>query len=123
MVDIGDGLESVLYAMAYDTPGELGMIEKEMSVFANGRSRAVRIPSEIDLPGDRVVWKQDDDGTITLRPLGSKHSLSAVLDELAERRLDDRDIEAIDAMDGIVDRAFRDDRLDHSAAVSGGGDT
>lgn len=43
--------------------------ERTVRIFRNGRSRAVRIPSEFDLPGDEVVLRQEKDGLITIQPL------------------------------------------------------
>jgi antitoxin VapB len=56
--------------------------EKEVSVFRNGRSRAVRIPAEFDLRGETVLMSQTEDGVIHLRP---KRTLIEVLDWLAEQ--------------------------------------
>ncbi len=48
--------------------------ERKVKVFMNGRSRAVRIPSDFELPGDEVVIRQEVDGIITIRPEGRKRS-------------------------------------------------
>lgn len=58
--------------------------EKEVSVFRNGRSRAVRIPAEFDLQGETVLMSQTEDGVIHLRPRRTM-SLIEVLDWLAEQ--------------------------------------
>ncbi len=58
--------------------------EKEVSVFRNGRSRAVRIPAEFDLQGETVLMSQTEDGVIHLRPR-RKMSLIEMLDWLAEQ--------------------------------------
>ncbi len=42
--------------------------ERKAKVFMNGRSRAVRIPSDFELPGNEVVIRQEADGIITIRP-------------------------------------------------------
>ena len=42
--------------------------EREVSIFRNGRSRAVRIPAEFDIPADSMMISQDRDGVIYLRP-------------------------------------------------------
>ncbi|QCI97001.1 antitoxin [Agrobacterium larrymoorei] len=61
------------------------VIEKEVSVFNNGRSRAVRIPSDFQLEGDSVLMSQDEDGVIHIRPKKPKKSLLEVLDWLAQQ--------------------------------------
>ncbi len=38
-----------------------------VSIFKNGRSRAVRIPKEFDLDGDKVVMVKQPDGSILVR--------------------------------------------------------
>jgi antitoxin VapB len=47
---------------------------RKVKVFMNGRSRAVRIPKEFEFPGDEVVMRKDDDGTLTLEPVRAKRS-------------------------------------------------
>lgn len=37
------------------------------SIFKNGRSRAVRIPKEFELEGDKVVMVRQPDGSILMR--------------------------------------------------------
>ncbi len=59
--------------------------EKEVSVFSNGRSRAVRIPSDFQLDGDSVLMSQDEDGVIHIRAKAKKRSLLEVLDWLAQQ--------------------------------------
>jgi antitoxin VapB len=41
--------------------------EIELSVFSNGRSRAVRIPKEFEFPGKRVIMIKQPDGSLLLR--------------------------------------------------------
>jgi antitoxin VapB len=41
--------------------------EFELSVFSNGRSRAVRIPKEFEFPGKRVIMIKQPDGSLLLR--------------------------------------------------------
>lgn len=41
--------------------------EVAVAIFKNGRSRAVRIPKEFDLEGDRAVMVQQPDGSILMR--------------------------------------------------------
>ena len=38
-----------------------------VNIFKNGRSRAVRIPKEFELEGDRVVMVRQSDGSILIR--------------------------------------------------------
>jgi antitoxin VapB len=47
---------------------------RKVKVFMNGRSRAVRIPKEFEFPGDEVVMRKEDDGTLTLEPVRAKRS-------------------------------------------------
>lgn len=46
--------------------------EREVSVFRNGRSQAVRIPKEFELDTAKAVMWKDPDGTIHLKPLRPK---------------------------------------------------
>lgn len=48
--------------------------ERKARVFMNGRSRAVRIPSDFDLPGNEVIIRQESDGVITIVPERRKRS-------------------------------------------------
>jgi antitoxin VapB len=57
--------------------------EREVSVFRNGRSQAVRIPKEFEIDADRVVMWKDADGTIHLRPQYRFQTPSEFLDWLA----------------------------------------
>lgn len=41
-------------------------IEREMKVFRNGRSRAVRIPDEFGLDGDTLTLRKCGDGPVTI---------------------------------------------------------
>ena len=56
--------------------------EREISVFRNGRSQAVRIPKEFEFDTDKVLISRDDDGTVHLRPKEHKRTLIEVLDWL-----------------------------------------
>ena len=68
--------------------------EREVSIFRNGRSRAVRIPADFDVNGESLLISQDHNGVIYLRPKIEKKSLAEVLDWLAEQEpLDFPDIE------------------------------
>ena len=53
---------------------------RHVRIFKNGRSRAVRIPKELDLFGDEVVMRLDGDRIILERP--KKQSLAGVIDWL-----------------------------------------
>jgi antitoxin VapB len=39
----------------------------KVSVFKNGRSRAIRIPKEFELTGENVIMSQQPDGSILIR--------------------------------------------------------
>ena len=68
--------------------------EREVSIFRNGRSRAVRIPADFDIHGESVLISQDQNGVIHIRPKLERKSLAEVLDWLAEQEpLDFPDIE------------------------------
>ncbi|MGC4408623.1 AbrB/MazE/SpoVT family DNA-binding domain-containing protein [Rhizobium rosettiformans] len=41
--------------------------EVAVAIFKNGRSRAVRIPKEFDLEGDRAIMVRQPDGSILMR--------------------------------------------------------
>lgn len=43
--------------------------EQKVSVFRNGRSRAVRIPKEFDFGGDEMLMRQEADGSLRLEPV------------------------------------------------------
>jgi antitoxin VapB len=60
-------------------------VEKEVSVFRNGRSQAVRIPKEFEFDTDKVFISRDEQGTVHLRPKVKKKSLVEVLDWLAKQ--------------------------------------
>ena len=38
--------------------------EREVSLFRNGRSQAVRIPKEFEFESEKVLVSRDDDGTL-----------------------------------------------------------
>lgn len=68
--------------------------EREVSIFRNGRSRAVRIPADFDVQGDSVLISQDRDGVIHMRPKRDMTSLAEVFDWLAQQEpIDVPDIE------------------------------
>lgn len=63
----------------------MAALEKEGSIFRNGRSQAVRIPKEFEFDTDKVLITRDDDGTVHLRPKAHKRTLVEVLDWLARQ--------------------------------------
>ena len=66
-------------------------VEREASVFRNGRSQAVRIPKEFEFDTDKVLMSRDEDGTVHLRPKARKPNLIEVLDWLSQQPpLDER---------------------------------
>ncbi|HEV2136465.1 MAG TPA: hypothetical protein VGR47_19735 [Terracidiphilus sp.] len=42
---------------------------RHVRLFKNGRSQAVRIPREFELPGDEAVMRRDKSGRLILQPL------------------------------------------------------
>lgn len=58
--------------------------EREVSLFRNGRSQAVRIPKEFEFDSDSVLISRDEEGTVHLRPKTRRKSLIEVLDWLKE---------------------------------------
>ncbi len=70
--------------------------ERKAKVFMNGRSRAVRIPSDFELPGDEVVIRQEADGIITIRPQLRKRSPSELVAYLSELEPIGREFPEID---------------------------
>lgn len=59
--------------------------EREISVFRNGRSQAVRIPKEFEFSTERVVVSRQADGSLNLRPKAREMSLVDVLDWLRDQ--------------------------------------
>ena len=45
------------------------MLERKVSLFRNGRSQAVRIPKEFELPGNEAVLRQEEGGRLVLEPI------------------------------------------------------
>ncbi len=64
--------------------------EKEVSLFRNGRSQAVRIPKEFEFDAESVLISKDDDGVLHLRPKVKRKTLVEVLDELKTTGTDRR---------------------------------
>ena len=59
--------------------------EREVKIFRNGRSKAIRIPSEFNIEGESVFISQDRDGVIHVRQKLRKRSMAETLDWLAEQ--------------------------------------
>lgn len=59
--------------------------ERKARIFKNGRSRAVRIPSDFALPGEDVIIRQEQDGVITIHPARAKRSPCELVEWLRER--------------------------------------
>lgn len=72
---------------------------RQVRLFKNGRSQAVRIPREFELPGDEAILRRDKSGRLILQPLprrklvdllstwtplGKKNQLPAIEDQPAE---------------------------------------
>jgi antitoxin VapB len=55
--------------------------ERKVSLFRNGRSQAVRIPKEFELPGEEVLMRRED-GNLVIEPIRKKRSLLEVLASL-----------------------------------------
>ncbi len=53
---------------------------RHVRIFKNGRSRAVRIPKDLDRFGDELVMRLEGDRLILERP--NKESLAEILDRL-----------------------------------------
>ncbi|MCE6074328.1 AbrB/MazE/SpoVT family DNA-binding domain-containing protein [Agrobacterium vitis] len=78
--------------------------ERRAKIFMNGRSRAVRIPSDFDLSGDEVVIRQEADGIITIQPARQKRSPGGLIEWLRQAEplgqdfpeIDDQPLQEID---------------------------
>lgn len=70
--------------------------EKEISVFRNGRSQAVRIPKDFEFDVDKVLISKDSDGTVHLRPKSEKRTLAEVLEWLKEQPPLDEEIPEVE---------------------------
>jgi antitoxin VapB len=42
---------------------------RQVRLFKNGRSQAVRIPREFELPGDEAILRREESGRLILEPL------------------------------------------------------
>ncbi len=54
--------------------------ERHVKLFKNGRNKAVRIPREIEFPGDDAIMRKEGD-KIIIEPAPRKKSLLELLDE------------------------------------------
>ena len=57
------------------------MEARRVSLFRNGRSQALRIPKEFELPGKEALLRQED-GNLVIEPILKKRSLLEVLASL-----------------------------------------
>lgn len=69
---------------------------KKVSVFRNGRSRAVRIPKEFDFGGDEMLMRQEEDGTLRLEPVRKRLSPRELVDWLRAQPPVEEDIPEIE---------------------------
>lgn len=69
------------------------MLARKVSLFRNGRSQAIRIPKEFELPGKEALLRKNDDGNLMIEPLLRKKSL---LEFLATLEPTDEDIGEIE---------------------------
>jgi antitoxin VapB len=56
------------------------MLERKVSLFRNGRSQAVRLPKEFELPGHEAILRKDGE-RLVIEP-ARKETLLQVLDRL-----------------------------------------
>jgi antitoxin VapB len=61
------------------TAKEPGLIEREVSLFRNGANQALRIPKDLELPGDKALIRQEG-GCLVIRP-AKKISLTELIDQ------------------------------------------
>ncbi len=54
-------------------------MDREVSLFRNGRNQAVRIPREFELPGDRALMRKDGDRLI-IEPVAKPNILDVLKD-------------------------------------------
>lgn len=78
---------------------------QKVSVFRNGRSRAVRIPKEFDFGGDEMLMRQEEDGTLKLEPIQKRLSPKEIVEWLRSQpplteddfpQIDDSDMKPLD---------------------------
>lgn len=54
------------------------LIERHVRLFRNGRNQAVRIPRELELPGEEAIIRQEGD-RLVLEPIKPRRSLQEIL--------------------------------------------
>jgi antitoxin VapB len=72
--------------------------EREVSLFRNGRSQAVRIPKEFELATAKAVMWKDPDGTVHIKPKLPKRSLAEVIDWLQTQPPLDEDFPEVEEL-------------------------
>ena len=76
--------------------------ERHVRLFRNGRSQAVRIPRDFELPGDEAIMRKEDDGRLVIEPK-RKRSFLALLDTWEPLGQDDQFPEIDDLVAEPVD--------------------
>ena len=56
--------------------------ERRAKLFRNGRSQAVRIPKEWEFESDEVILRKEQDGRLSLEPVGRKMSPGELIEWL-----------------------------------------
>lgn len=72
---------------------------QKVSVFRNGRSRAIRIPKEFDFGGDEMLMRQEKDGRLTLEPVKKQMTPKELVDWLRAQPPIEDDFPEIDDSD------------------------
>lgn len=70
--------------------------EHRAKVFKNGRSRAVRIPKELDFDGDEVIFRKESGGKLSLEPLPRRRSPKALVEWLKSQPPLEEDFQEIE---------------------------
>ena len=73
-------------------------IQRKVSLFRNGRSQAIRIPKEFELPGKEALLRQEGN-LLVIEPIEKKKSLLEVLATLEPVDEDIGEIEDLPARD------------------------
>ncbi len=69
---------------------------RRAKVFRNGRSRAIRIPKELDFEGDEVILRKEEDGRLSIEPIAVKLSPKELVEWLRSQPPLDIDPPAIE---------------------------
>lgn len=85
------------------------VIERDMKVFRNGRSRAVRLPDEFGLDGDTLTLRKGADGVVTIESQRTKPGIASLLQEFAADPLDPADAAVLKGLDGCMDEDWNFD--------------